>query len=194
MPKLIDLEQRREEIAEALWRVVERDGVAAVSVRRVADEAGLALGSLRHVFATRADLLTFSTELMLQKVTERLRQVHPHADVEEHAVELLEHLIPLTAASRAEFAVNLALYAEAPAVPEIGIARDRAMAALRQGCERMVHRLGVAAERVELEGRRLHALLDGLALHLSSTDDEGEAEWARQVLAEEVHRLHAAKS
>ncbi|GAA3945900.1 TetR/AcrR family transcriptional regulator [Pseudoclavibacter caeni] len=192
MPKHIDHEQRREQIAEALWRVVEQEGVAQVSVRRVAQEAGLAVGSLRHVFPTRADLLEFSTELMLRRATERIRQVTPHEDIEEYACEVLEHLVPLTPASRIEFAVNLALYAEAPSVSQIGVLRDRAQHALQEGCRLLARRLGVPDVRVELEARRLHALVDGLALHLSGSVDAAEAEWAREILAAEVHRLHAA--
>src|SRR5690606_38395555 len=40
MPRHVDHTRRREEIASALWRVVQRDGMRAVSVRSVAKEGG----------------------------------------------------------------------------------------------------------------------------------------------------------
>ena len=64
MPKLIDHDGRRHEIAHAVWRIVLRDGVSAVSIRDVAAEAGLAVGSVRHVFGTKAELLEYSMALV----------------------------------------------------------------------------------------------------------------------------------
>ena len=73
MPKLIDQDHRRHEIAHAVWRIVVRDGVSAVSIRDVAAEAGLAVGSVRHVFATKAELLEYSMALVHQRTRERVQ-------------------------------------------------------------------------------------------------------------------------
>ena len=54
MPRVVDHAVRRQELAEALWRVVRRDGVHEVSVRTVADEAGTSPGALRHYFGEHA--------------------------------------------------------------------------------------------------------------------------------------------
>ena len=59
MPKIVDHEVRRRELAEAVWRVIVRDGVGDVSIRSVAAEAGWSSGALRHYFSTRAELLAF---------------------------------------------------------------------------------------------------------------------------------------
>ena len=53
MPKIVDHETRREEIAEALWRVVRRDGVRAASVRTIAAEAGWSPGAVRYCSVSR---------------------------------------------------------------------------------------------------------------------------------------------
>ena len=60
MPRLIDADTRRRDIARATWRLVLREGLDAVSVRNVAREAGLSTGSVRHSFSTQAELLTFA--------------------------------------------------------------------------------------------------------------------------------------
>src|ERR671915_6847 len=40
MPKIVDHEQRREELAAAVWRLASREGLDAVTIRGVAAEAG----------------------------------------------------------------------------------------------------------------------------------------------------------
>lgn len=60
MPRRIDLDERREHLAQAVWTIIRERGIGAVSVRVVAAEAGVAVGSLRHVFPTRTELLQFS--------------------------------------------------------------------------------------------------------------------------------------
>lgn len=47
---------RRRQIVLAARRVVEREGLAHASLRAVADEAGIALSTLQHVFSTREAL------------------------------------------------------------------------------------------------------------------------------------------
>ena len=65
----IDSQSRRRELGEALWRVVLRDGIEAASVRKVAAEAGISKGSLRHVFPTQSELLAFAMQLIVDEVT-----------------------------------------------------------------------------------------------------------------------------
>ncbi|MHB1219685.1 MAG: TetR/AcrR family transcriptional regulator [Alphaproteobacteria bacterium] len=57
MPKIVDQEQRRQEIAEAVLRVVAREGVGGVTMRVVAVEAGWSTGVLNHYFENKQELL-----------------------------------------------------------------------------------------------------------------------------------------
>ncbi|MGB3635817.1 MAG: TetR family transcriptional regulator, partial [Rubrobacteraceae bacterium] len=68
MPKIVDHEERRRELAEAVWRVILRDGVEGVSVRNVAAEAGWSTGALRHYVGTKEDLLASATQLLDERV------------------------------------------------------------------------------------------------------------------------------
>src|ERR687893_149557 len=56
MPKQVDHDARREELAAALWHVVTREGIEAASIRRVAAEANCSTGSLRHYYDAHASL------------------------------------------------------------------------------------------------------------------------------------------
>ncbi|GAA3392020.1 TetR/AcrR family transcriptional regulator [Cryptosporangium minutisporangium] len=56
---------RRRQIVLAARRVLERRGLARASLRAVADEAGIALSTLQHVFRTREALFRAVVEEML---------------------------------------------------------------------------------------------------------------------------------
>lgn len=73
MPKLVDHAKRRDEMAEALWRIAAYDGLEAVSLNRVAAEAGVSKGRVQHYFASRDDLLDFTAEHLIDRVTQRMQ-------------------------------------------------------------------------------------------------------------------------
>ena len=50
VPRVVDPIERRNRLAQAVWRVVRREGLERASVREVAREAGVSMGSLRHYF------------------------------------------------------------------------------------------------------------------------------------------------
>ncbi|MEE3851472.1 TetR family transcriptional regulator C-terminal domain-containing protein [Gordonia sp. LSe1-13] len=171
MPKLIDHAQRRIEIAEALWRVVSRDGVAAASVRDVAAEAGISAGSLRHVFATKEELLAFSMELIYERVAARVRTHATKRDPLRRAEAVLAEVLPLDDNRRIEMHVNLALVTEAAAHPALARAGVQAHEGLRELCRGVLadladHGLVAASRDLDAESMHLHALVDGLAVHL----------------------------
>jgi AcrR family transcriptional regulator len=57
MPRTVDHRQRRAHIAESLVRVAARDGLHAVTMRSVADEAGVSLRLVQYYFHSKAELL-----------------------------------------------------------------------------------------------------------------------------------------
>lgn len=57
MPARVDPENRRQEVIEAAFRLVVADGIEGLSLRKVAEEARLNIGSVRHYFGGHDDLL-----------------------------------------------------------------------------------------------------------------------------------------
>ncbi|MFF4058634.1 TetR/AcrR family transcriptional regulator [Streptomyces sp. NPDC001668] len=70
MPKIVDHEARRADLARALWPVVQRDGVNPASIRAVAAEAGWTYGSVAHYFRTRDEMLLFAYRLAFSRERE----------------------------------------------------------------------------------------------------------------------------
>jgi len=168
VPKLIDQDSRRHEIAHAVWRIVVRDGVSAVSIRDVAAEAGLAVGSVRHVFATKAELLEYSMALVHQRTRERVSAHFAIKDRRKFAEAVLAELLPLDDQRRMEMAVNTAVVAESPSHPALRRVALDAQQAVADACAAVLTRLrddGFIDADLAFETERLHALVDGLALH-----------------------------
>lgn len=180
MPKLIDHDARRSEIGEALWRIVLREGVGGVSIREVAAEAGISAGSLRHVFATKDELLLFSMRLVYQRAAERVTAHHSIDDPIERGVAVLSEVLPLDDDRRVEMHVDMALVAESGTRPALRAEALNSNRALRTLCRNVIERLGeyglLAADRnIDDEAMRLHALIDGAAMHLVLGDNDPPA-------------------
>jgi AcrR family transcriptional regulator len=170
MPRQVDPEQRRAEIAEAVWTVIRRDGLQRASVRNVAREAGLSMGSLRHYFATQAGLLCFAMQLVGERARVRVRSLQPAADPRATAERLLLELVPLDDERRAESEVWLAFTGRALVDPEQRAIHQQIHDQLNGACATAITLLAEAGLTpgdldVDLEATRLHALLDGLAVH-----------------------------
>jgi TetR/AcrR family transcriptional regulator, transcriptional repressor of bet genes len=84
MPKVVDHEERRAELSAAVWRLAAREGLEAVTVRRVAEEAGFSTGAVVHYFADKEELLLFAFGTVADRVRARL------ANAAEHTTEPLE--------------------------------------------------------------------------------------------------------
>lgn len=173
-PTLIDHEDRRRALAEAAWRVLLRDGVAALSVRTVAAEAGVSAGSLRHVLPRQDDLLVISLEHVQRNARARIRALPDHLSGGARARAIAHELLPLDDERRAELEVQISLITVAFANAALRAVRDAANAAVLGACQHMIalidkERGTTAASSSpdrERDARRLHALLDGLAAHL----------------------------
>jgi AcrR family transcriptional regulator len=170
VPKLIDHDTRRHEIAHAVWRIVVRDGVSAVSIRDVAAEAGLAVGSVRHVFSNKAELLEYSMALVHERVRKRVTEHFAIKDPRRFAEAVLAEVMPLDDQRRMEMAVNMAVVAESPSHPALRRVALDAQRAVHDACEAVLsflkqEKLIRAGADMAYEVERLHALVDGLALH-----------------------------
>ena len=170
MPRVVDHSCRRAELAQALWRVVRRSGVHAVSVRSVAAEAGTSPSALRHYFRSQDDLLTFALTAVVEQVTARIVPQLPALRGRDGARHVLEQFLPLDEQRSVETAVYLAFIGRTPGSPGLQAIRDetdaRALSAVRLAVQLLADACAVGAGRdLDQEATRLYALLDGLALH-----------------------------
>lgn len=199
MPKIVDHDVRREEIAQALWRVVRRDGVRAASVRTVAAEAGWSPGAVRYYFPDQEGLLSFAMDLVARRVDQRISALDVKGSALTIALRYLEEALPLDAERQAEFDVWLAFMAQAQAETGAGTLHahvDAVHDGLRRLCESLLRSLSEAGGlRDGLDLRReaelLHAVIDGLALHAAIQPGRTTPARIRQLLRHHLETLLA---
>ncbi|MFI7687709.1 TetR/AcrR family transcriptional regulator [Nonomuraea sp. NPDC049655] len=117
MPKQVDHRERREAIARALWRVVAQRGVAHLTTRVVAQEAGISLGQLQHYFASRAAMLSFAMDFASEQTSLRVEQGLAGLGDRPHPRDVLRltlaEMLPLHADARATSRMSAAYVLEA---------------------------------------------------------------------------------
>lgn len=199
MPRTVDHAQRRTELAEAVWRVIRRDGVERASVREVAREANLSMGSLRYFFDSQDGLLHFAMEEILRRAQARVEAGAAERETAarrgkgvEVMVGLLEQVMPFDDERLAEARVWLAFASRSLVDPQMQDLRRAADVAVRELCRQCLdglQALGLLASPRGLahETERLWALVDGLTLHLVTGHTSRRA--ARQTLRRHLAEL-----
>ncbi len=71
MPKRVDHEERRRQIADALVRTAATRGLHATGMREVAAEAGVSLRLVQYYFGTKEELLLFAMQQLAAQYAER---------------------------------------------------------------------------------------------------------------------------
>ncbi|WP_214322933.1 TetR/AcrR family transcriptional regulator [Nonomuraea sediminis] len=62
MPKIVDHDARRRHIAEAVHRIIHDKGMESVSLREVAAEAGMSMGTVQYYVTTKDQMLLLALE------------------------------------------------------------------------------------------------------------------------------------
>ena len=105
MARISNRKERREEIAEAAWRVIEHRGLEEASMRDIAREAGYTTGVLTHHFRDKRELMGYAFGLLVRRIAERSTRVAR----ERGLFEALCELLPLDEGRRREAVAWLAL-------------------------------------------------------------------------------------
>jgi DNA-binding transcriptional regulator YbjK len=79
MPKIVDHEERRSRVAEAVCRLIARGGFEAVTLRAVAAEANSSLGAVQHYLKTRDDMLMAALQHIIAQRHHARREREPRA-------------------------------------------------------------------------------------------------------------------
>ena len=168
MPRVVDHSARREQIAEAAWRVIEREGVDGASLREIAGEAGFTTGVITHYFADKHELMSFAFGLMVERSTARMAE----AIENEGVAGALAQILPLDEERRRETTVWLTLMGASLTDPDLaGELRQR----YRQAREAMIPvfgpKLGRAKGDPDDVADELLAVVDGITVD-ALTDPE----------------------
>lgn len=172
MPKIVDHEQRRIELADAVLDVIARDGIKAVTLREVAKAAGWSTGVLNHYYDSHHDLLVGGLRRAAEIQGRKFKELRGDSSLDpmQRLHRLVESVLPLDARRVAMTRIFLVFSAEAAASEQ---AREE-VADYLHNWRRVVQRVIVEAQQAgqispELDpvalAAELVALSDGLAMH-----------------------------
>jgi TetR/AcrR family transcriptional regulator, transcriptional repressor of bet genes len=113
MPKIVDHEQRRNEIALVACRVVAQYGFDQATIVRIAREAGYTTGMVAHYFDTKQEIIIAALRLILRRIEERLDPKTTGAEAD--LLALLSEALPLDEIRYTECAFWIAFWGQVPA-------------------------------------------------------------------------------
>ena len=133
MPKFVDAAIRRQEVVDAVFRIIAADGLERASLREVADEAQLAVGSVRHYFASSDELLTHAFAVVVDRIVGRVTAADsrvgdlPPGSAEHHVavMALLGEFLPLDEERAVDACVWMAFKNAARTKPFLAAEADR---------------------------------------------------------------------
>lgn len=95
MPKLVDHQQRRDEIALVACQVVAEYGFEQATMVRIAREAGYTTGMVAHYFDTKQDIVIAALHLSLKRTEARLTR--PAQRARPQLLQVLTEALPIDA-------------------------------------------------------------------------------------------------
>ncbi len=93
MPKIVDHDQRRDQIALVACRVVAEHGFDQATIVRIAREAGYTTGMVAHYFDTKQDIIIAALRLILRRIEGRLTR--PSGDAQADLLTALSEALPV---------------------------------------------------------------------------------------------------
>ena len=204
VPKIVDAAQRRQEIVGAVCRIIATDGLERASLREVADEAGLAVGSVRHYFDSSDDLLAYSfaavSDRLLTRLNKALAGLGPAADDPDTGravLTLLGEFLPLDEERALDACAWLAFRNAARIRPFLAAEADRSHRAVAAVVGQVITRLlheddpagADAGPQLVTAAEHLLATLDGLAMHALLQPGWMSPEMCRDVLESHIEGL-----
>lgn len=91
-----DREARREDVSQAVWRVLADKGFGGLTLRAVATAMDVSTGMLMHYFPTKRALVAHALDLLEKRTAERPRRTRPAEGLAALRAMLLD-ILPLTA-------------------------------------------------------------------------------------------------
>ncbi|MFE9821742.1 TetR/AcrR family transcriptional regulator [Streptomyces sp. NPDC005791] len=80
MPKIVDPEARRTRLVEAVWALAVRGGIEQVSLRKVAEEAGVSMGQIQHYYSSMQALIRDALDRAVRAVNATIENAVTAAD------------------------------------------------------------------------------------------------------------------
>lgn len=194
MPKIVNHGEKRKLIAEAAWNIIKNEGIDKASIRRVAVEAKMSAGALRHYFSTQDEMLLFIMNYYLEEGKKRSQSKEWSKNPLQAVEEVLLELVPIDEEKRIETSVWW-IFALRSLTSEILKEKKNEMTngtyELANSVIQMLVLQGILSDsiHVELETSRLSALIEGISIHALLRPDVYSPEKVKEVIRYHLETL-----
>lgn len=194
MPKVVDHSARRQDFAKAAFNVIAKRGLARVTVREIAREAGFTTGALVHYFKSKDQVLIEASEYSGMVVRDRMER---HAATRT-GLDALKHVLyealPMTTEMKGTWNVWLGFWDRAThnrAVRKITEIRytewQNRIAALVKGAQD-AGELSPRVDRIKA-AHSIISLIDGIGVRVLLTGGEMSAKRQKELVDALVDNL-----
>jgi AcrR family transcriptional regulator len=171
MARAVDHAERREIFAAAALRVIMRDGIAGLTVRRVAAEAGFTTGALTHYFHSKDQLLIEASELSARLVRARMERLERSSPALEAIRKVVALALPVTGEIRGYWRIWVGYWERSSYDDEVARVMRLRYDEWRGRLERLLARAQAEGDvAAEVDPRRaaeaLIALVDGIGVQV----------------------------
>lgn len=194
MPRIVNHEKKRKSIAEAAWSIIKKEGIEKASIRRVAIEAGMSAGALRHYFSTKDEMLLFIMDYYLEEGKKRSQSKIWSDNPLQAVAEVLLELVPIDEEKKIETSVWWILALQSLTSDTLKEKKDEMTNGMYELASSMIEILvlqGILSDstNVKLEKSRLAALIDGLSIHALLRPDVYSPDKVKEVIRYHLETL-----
>jgi TetR/AcrR family transcriptional repressor of bet genes len=184
VPKHADPVERRRQVVDALYRVVDAEGLDAASLPRIARELGATTGLLQKYFRSKDELLLFAQDQLVEELTANVQAVlNREGSLQDRLHDALCAIALIDDAARAR--VWLAFAARAVANPVLLQRHVEGAREIRDLCRHVLE----AAGHDGGEAVGLAALVDGVTTQRALEPDVMTVEVAKRVISGHLAKI-----
>jgi len=168
MPKIVNHDERRRIIAEATWRVVERDGFESATFRAIARELGYTPSVVAHYFRDKDRLMEFAFKVGCEDAFARIERDSQHLLPGMPRLKIaLQHMMPDSLGRDISAKATLNYWGAAAITPAMVAVHRESYLAWRTLLRRFLSEAVIAGQvspsiDIDLENSLLIALIDGI--------------------------------
>ncbi|MBO4270742.1 TetR/AcrR family transcriptional regulator [Microbispora triticiradicis] len=201
MPRQVDHDQRRRQIAEAVWRLATRGGLEGVTLRQVAAEAEVSARLLQYYFGTREQLLLGTLEILNEdaerRARERLAKLGEAPGTQAIVRGVLLELLPLDKERRDRHVVYAAYFVRFltdPALAEVARDAPRALEDLLTGLITQGQELGQVPRDIDAAAEAAFLVAGADGIQTTVLLGQRSPEEAVALLDHQLARIFAAET
>lgn len=169
MPRVVDHEHRRHELAEAAWRAIIKYGLDGTTTRLIAKESGYSNGVLAHYFESKDEILLEALRNSHEGVDKRIRGAVEKKEGFDALRTFCIEVLPVSEQSARETHLEMSMWSRALVNEELRSVQRSESSRWRRLMERLIVEAQRSGELVDIPSRTiavlLSAVIDGLSIY-----------------------------